>query len=191
MKTSSQILACIFILLLCFGSGVWFERKYKKCPECEVRIDTVLVPGKTIVVDNPKPVKTYPVVKRNFTTQKYDTISDEKLTQIIFVSGQENNPSDSIRIYKGGDSLVTVIDSVHGVLLRQTIIHKPTKQITKTVTIRKDSLIIQRGFYLGGSAGINSIRLEAEYLDKKGWSYGVGYDLINRTPVARITRKIW
>lgn len=186
MKSSSWILVCLVLLLLSFGGGAYFGKKHKPCPECKVtiRVDTVLIPGDTIFVDNPKPVKTYPA----------------NLRQKLFVSGQKSDslistlwmadPCDSLRTYKFEDSTISVIDSVHGILLGQTIVHKPTKQITKTVTIRKDSLIYQSGLYFGGSAGLNSIRLEAEYL-KKGWSFSGGYDLINKSPVLGIRRKIF
>lgn len=174
--------AAVIIAILIFLGGAYFGYRQKQCV-CECTVDTVFVPGDTTIIPAPTAVKSY--------------IRKEKLIRKLFVSGQNvnpdtgqvSNPCDSIRVYEYSDSLLSVRDSIHGVLLNQTIIRNPISVITKT--IRKDSIVFQRGFYLGGSAGLNSIRIEAELIDKKGWSYSAGYDIISKSPVIGIKRKIF
>jgi len=182
--------AAVIIAILIFLGGSYFGYNHKKC-DCESCItDTVFVPGDTFVFEKPKPTKTYSskgtanhsnlsVVKKCFTTEN-NHLPD---------SGQLVSNCDSIRVYEYSDSAVTIKDSIQGVLLQQTIIKKPA--IREIRTPRKDSLVFQSGFYLGGSAGLNSIRIEAEFVDKKGWSYSAGYDLISKSPVIGIRRKIF
>lgn len=174
--------AAVIIAILIFLGGAYFGYRQKQCV-CECTVDTVFVPGDTTIIPAPTAVKSY--------------IRKEKLIRKLFVSGQNvnldtgqvSNPCDSIRVYEYSDSAVTIKDSIQGVLLQQTIIKNPVIQITKT--IRKDSLVFQRGFYVGGSAGMNSIRIEAELVNKKGWSYSAGYDIISKSPVIGIKRKIF
>lgn len=178
--------AAVIIAILIFIGGGYFGYNQKKC-DCACSTDTVFIPGDTFVFEKPKPTKTYPVVKGNLNTAvlSYADSADHLPDTGQLVSG----PCDSIRVYEYSDSAVTVIDSIHGVLLQQTIIKKPT--ILEIRTARKDSIVLQRGFYLGGSVGLNSVRIEAELVDKKGWSYSAGYDLINKSPVLGIKRKLF
>ena len=186
--------AAVIIVILIFLGGGYVGYYQKKC-DCETcSTDTVFVPGDTFVFEKPTPTKTYSskgtanhstlsVVKKYFTTDSaLNHLPDTG--QLVTL-----NPCDSIRVYEYSDTMVTIVDSVHGVLLNQTIIRKPFQVITKT--IRKDSLVFQRGFYFGGAAGLNSIRIEAELVDKKGWSYSAGYDIINKSPVLGIKRKLF
>lgn len=180
MKIWPYILTAIVFFFL----GVWGAASFMIKPVAQIECvpDTVFVPGKTIVVDKPKPVSSHP---------------KKDLRQTLFVSCDTINHlpdigslvCDSIRTYEYSDSVVTIKDSVQGVLLRQTILYKPTVRISQIV--RKDSLIYKSGIYFGGGAGLNSIRAEIEYVDKNGWSYSGGYDLINKSPVLGIRRKIW
>jgi hypothetical protein len=181
-----RYIAAVIIAILIFLGGGYFGYNLKKC-DCECSINTVYVPGDTFVFEKPKPTKTYKVVKGNLNTA---VLSSEDSADHLPDAGQlVSGPCDSIRVYEYSDSAVTVIDSIHGVLLQQTIIKKPT--IREIRTVKKDSLVFQGGFYLGGSAGLNSIRIEAELVDKKGWSYSAGYDLINKSPVIGIKRKLF
>ena len=174
----------ILTAIVFFSLGVWgtCSLMVKPCAQIECIPDTVFVPGETVVVDKPTPKKTFPVVKRNFTTDSVDHLPEVRKTL---------SPCDSIRTYEYSDSTLIVRDSVHGILLQQTIIRKPAVQ--PILIQKKDSLIYvnQRGIYLGGSAGLNSIRIEAELVDKKGWSYSAGYDIINKSPVIGIKRKLF
>lgn len=181
-----KYLSAVVIAILIFAVGFYFGDLQKKCI-CETcSTDTVFVEGKTIIQQNPSAVKTYAAVnpKNGKKSAVKDTVhhQGEPLDTM-------SNPCDSIRTYEYSDSAVTIKDSIQGYLLQQTIIYKPAAYITKT--IRKDSLIYKSGFYIGGSAALNSIRIEGEYLNKNGWSYGGGYDLINKSPTVRIARKIW
>lgn len=179
--------AVIIAILIFIGGGyIGYHQKVCVCETCTV--DTVFVPGDTFVFEKPKPTKTYPVIKGNLNTS---VLSAADSADHLPDTGQlvTLNPCDSIRVYEYSDSLFSVKDSVQGVLLGQTIIRKPV--IREIRTTRKDSLVFQRGFYLGGSASLNSIRIEAELVDKKGWSYSAGYDLINKSPVLGIKRKLF
>jgi hypothetical protein len=180
--------AAVIIAILIFLGGSYFGYHQKKC-DCACSTDTVFIPGDTFVFEKPKQTKTYPVIKGNLNTA---VLSAADSADHLPDTGQlVSGPCDSIRVYEYSDSLFSVKDSVQGILLGQTIIKNPT--ILEIRTVRKDSivLLLQRGFYLGGSAGLNSIRIEAELVDKKGWSYSAGYDLINKSPVLGIKRKLF
>lgn len=182
-----KYVAAVIIAILIFLGGGYFGYNQKKC-DCACSTDTVFIPGDAFVFEKPKPTKTYPVIKGNLNTA---VLSAADSADHLPDTGQlvTLNPCDSIRVYEYSDSLFSVKDSVQGILLGQTIIKNPT--IREIRTIRKDSIVFQRGFYLGGSAGLNSIRIEAELIDKKGWSYSAGYDLINKSPVLGIKRKLF
>jgi hypothetical protein len=180
MKVWPYILTAIVFFFL----GAWGACSIMIKPVAQVECiqDTVFVPGETIVVDKPKAISVRPAKSLTSTIWTPDHLPDAR---------KSISPCDSIRTYEYSDSALIVRDSVQGILLQKTIIRKPA--VRPILIQKKDSLIYvnQRGLYLGGSAGLNSIRAEVEYIDKKGWSYTAGYDLINKSPVLGIRRRIW
>lgn len=189
-----RYLAAVIIAILIFAGGFYFGDLQKKCISEVCRTDTVFIPGKTVLVEKPAVKKSYAaVIKNNLTTGVKDSVVNQKLTTEKGTAEYRtlSNPCDSIRTYEYSDSAVTVKDSVQGVLLQQTIIHKPTIREIRTVQVKKDTAVFKSGFYAGASAGLNSIRIEGEYLTKKGWGYSAGYDILNKSPIIGIKRKIF
>jgi hypothetical protein len=183
----------ILTAIVFFYLGYWIScliKVNKPTAQIECIPDTVIVPGETIVVDNPRPITAYAAKKPGQKLFGSGQKADIKILDSL-PSNEQISDCDSIRNYEFEDSLLVIRDSVQGILLRQTIIYKPQKH--PIIIQKKDSLIYvnQREFYVGGSAGLNSIRAEIEYLDKKGWSYSAGYDIINRSPTVGIRRRIW